>query len=250
MTHKTSWTKRYYIGTADGERIYMTAPKWDCGCYWSFGYLGNNNCHYHLDGLNKGKNQHLRDEILEHFDSSIFKNDSLLWEFTELALTAYALKEAAEVLGRGGSHTARNPLAETIINTKEVERINSEVLPKLFDAIEANLKANNEHNEFLESNSGMFVVTDGHRNQALEIMTYKQAVEYLEWQQKGGFNVSEFKIAKIKKGEIFKNGKGEDLVKLYDIETGELSVMLENDAFVTSANERLKKEIFDYRKGA
>ena len=60
---------------------------------------------------------------------------SNLWTFCELVKTAYALKEAAEVLGRGGSNYAENPLKEVIKNPSEVARINKVVLPALFDQL-------------------------------------------------------------------------------------------------------------------
>jgi hypothetical protein len=44
---------KVYLGTNDGESIYLSAPRWDCGWYWGFGYLGNSRCHYHVDGLTK-----------------------------------------------------------------------------------------------------------------------------------------------------------------------------------------------------
>ena len=59
-----------------------------------------------------------------------------LWKFCELVLTAYALKETAEVLGRGGSHMTENPCADIIKNKDEVKRINEIVLPAIFNQIE------------------------------------------------------------------------------------------------------------------
>ena len=37
----------------DHKPIYLDGFSWDCGWYWGFGYLGNKNCHYHVDGLEK-----------------------------------------------------------------------------------------------------------------------------------------------------------------------------------------------------
>ena len=31
------------------ENIYLTDFKWACGWYWSGGYLGNRNSHFHFD---------------------------------------------------------------------------------------------------------------------------------------------------------------------------------------------------------
>ena len=58
-----------------------------------------------------------------------------LWAFCELALTIYTLKETAEVLGRGGSHMAKNPCADLIKDTGEVARINKLVIPTCLDTL-------------------------------------------------------------------------------------------------------------------
>lgn len=125
--------KKVLIGINDGENIYLSAPSWDCGWYWGFGYLGNRNCHYHVDGLNKKINLH--DALIEHFGKSLTIRESKLWEFSELFQTFYTLRETAEVLGRGGSHLTSNPCKDIIINKDEVERINNIVLPSIFIAI-------------------------------------------------------------------------------------------------------------------
>mgnify|MGYP003385921337 FL=1 len=249
---KTNWTKEYTLGKVDGANIRLSAPSWDCGWYWGFGYLGNKNCHYHLSGLGKGENINFKDALAKHFDAgtSIFKHDGLTWTFCELVQTAYSLKETAETLGRGGSHYTTNPLAELIKNPAEVERINKEVLPAIFDAIEQTLKALQEHNEFLASTAGAFIVTDGHYNLTLDLMTWEQVQDYIAHQKRGGFDVSKIKLGKIKRGDVFKTGKGNDLVKYYDLETGDCRVMLCNSIFTKEANEAFEAKIFEYRKAA
>jgi hypothetical protein len=78
------------------------------------------------------------------FDSKVKKEkgvkycrftNSQLWTLCELMETVYSLKEAAEVLGRGGSHYTTNPCADIIQNKAERDRINSEVLPAIFAEI-------------------------------------------------------------------------------------------------------------------
>lgn len=136
---RTSFIDIFLMGKHNDERIYLSPPSWDCGWYWGFGYLGNRNCHYHMDGLMKDTN--LFDGIKKHFgDTLTIKNDSDLWQFCELMGTFYTLKEAAEVLWRGGSHYTTNPITDKIKNEKEVARINNEVMPALFDAIHAIIK--------------------------------------------------------------------------------------------------------------
>ena len=135
-----------------GEVIYLTLPTWDCGWYWSFGYLGNKDCHYHLssyqdkqhvftlaDGgiklLTERRNKCMYDCLLEDYELNP-KLVGSLWRFCELAQTAYALKDAAKVLGRGGSHITTNPCADVIKSAQEVERINRVALPAAFAEIE------------------------------------------------------------------------------------------------------------------
>jgi len=133
MKTLSNYPAKLLIGINDDQKIYLTAPSWDCGWYWGFGYLGNTNCHYHVDGLSKDKN--LFDAFKEHFGSSLIVRDSQLWTLCELFNTFYALKSTAEVLGRGGSHMTTNPCADVIINKEETERINSIVLPAIFEEI-------------------------------------------------------------------------------------------------------------------
>ena len=127
------YKKKTFLGEHNGERIYLTAPSWDCGWYWGFGYLGNSDCHYHVDGLSKDKNLH--DGFLDHFGDSFVVSKDKVWEFAELFQTFYTLKETAEVLNKGGSYLSKNPCSEIIKNPDEVKRINEVVLPEIFDAI-------------------------------------------------------------------------------------------------------------------
>jgi hypothetical protein len=121
------------LGINDGENIYLSDPTWDCGWYWGFGYLGNKNCHYHLSGLPKQYNTDMKTALDLHFGDTLRIAPSEKWLFAELVQTAYALKETAEVLGRGGSHLTTNTLCELIKNPAEVERINKVLLPAIFD---------------------------------------------------------------------------------------------------------------------
>lgn len=148
MKTLSNYKSKIYLGTVNNERIYLSAPSWDCGWYWGFGYLGNMNCHYHVDGLTKIKNYNFEKSVWEyefvnlydgfkkHFgDSFIVKNDSDIWTLAELFKTWYTLKETAEVLGSGSAHMTTNPCKDIIINKDEVTRINGIVLPQIFEEI-------------------------------------------------------------------------------------------------------------------
>lgn len=142
MSPTTIWKNAIFFGTRkhDNAKINLSAPSWDCGWYWSFGYLGNDCEHYHLDNYNtpywlqEKQNRNMYDALKNDYIlvPKIYEN---LWVFCELSLTIYTLKETAEVLGRGGSHMTTNPCKDIIINTDEVTRINNFVLPTLFDKL-------------------------------------------------------------------------------------------------------------------
>lgn len=157
------------LGYNDKEPIYLSPPKWDCGWYWGWGYLGNNNCHYHVDGLKKiskynhDKNVHeyefvnLKDGFDKHFGNTFIIRPSHRWQFAELFESFYSLKEIAEVYNRGGSYLTTNPCRDIIKNLDEVKRINEIVLPAIFEQtyniIEQNLKNADIFNELIDLNT-------------------------------------------------------------------------------------------------
>ena len=132
--YSTKWTERRYLGKRkeDGRMIYIAPPTWDCNWYWSFGYLKATGEHFHL--RNYG-NLNWKDALERDYTLNVKLRGDNLWKFYELAKTAYGLKDAAEILGRGGCNVTDNPLTEVIKNKAEVDRINQIVLPQIFDAI-------------------------------------------------------------------------------------------------------------------
>ena len=76
-----------------------------------------------------------KDALERDYNLNVKLRGDNLWKFYELAKTAYTLKDAAEILGRGESYVTENPLVEVIKNKAEVDRINQIVLPQIFDAI-------------------------------------------------------------------------------------------------------------------
>ena len=127
---------KVYMGSNGGARIYLSRPKFDCDWYWGFGYLGNDRCHYHLNGVTEGKNINFRDALLAHFgDSFIIKDEALVWQFSEIVLTIYTLKKAAEMFYRGGSHMTTNPDAASLKKTEWVDEINNVLIPRQIAAL-------------------------------------------------------------------------------------------------------------------
>ena len=135
------------LGTSshfDGD-VFIVRPTWECGWYWGFGYLerwngreGDIDFHSHIDhefGTNKdGRRVNWYEGMQDLLDQGdVFVDDHDRWKFLEIVKTIYNLKMTAEVLGRGGSHYASNPLADEIKHHNEVRRINNYLIPKLID---------------------------------------------------------------------------------------------------------------------
>ena len=134
MKTLATYKEKVLLGRVDGECIYLSAPSWDCGWYWGFGYLGNRNCHYHIDGLMKGQN--LYDGFKGHFgDSFKVTEDRDIWRLAELFTSFYALKESAGLFHRGGSHLTTNPCKEVLQRLDLHKEINEIMLPAIFHEI-------------------------------------------------------------------------------------------------------------------
>lgn len=133
------------LGKNDGQNIYLSPPSWDYGWYWGFGYLGNNDCHYHIDGLNKNINLH--DAIIEHFGNTLTVRPSDVWTLAELFKTFYDLKTVTSIL-KGSSGLTSNPCKNIILNIDEITRINNIVLPQVFEEI-YKILIRNQNNEKL-----------------------------------------------------------------------------------------------------
>lgn len=126
-----------------GESIHLSLPTWDCGWYWSFGYLGNQNCCYHLDSYQSeaGFGEHRNIDMFDALKSDYnlcpsLQEDNNLWKFCELSKTAYSLIEVAGIFNRGGSHYGPNPCAAALKNPEWVKHINEVLLPQIFLEIE------------------------------------------------------------------------------------------------------------------
>lgn len=159
-------TEDYYLigRDCDGKNVWLEKPSWDCGWYWGFGYLqtmcGNREpsrardiaTHTHWDSSVAASRTNAHDWFIETFGkptTDLFGypseaakgtrmcrfTDRQVWSLCELMATAYTLREAAEVLGRGKSNYSENPCVKVIKNTREAKRINSKVLPAIFAEI-------------------------------------------------------------------------------------------------------------------
>ena len=124
----------YYLLGMDENKVkyYLEKGKFDCGWYWSGGYIETFNkrktdidMHTHYD---TGEVNGLRFSYYDDFDK-IFKKctltDSEKWKFHELMHTFYTAKEAMKMSYRGGSHITTNPLSDLIQNKAVYDHYNN-----------------------------------------------------------------------------------------------------------------------------
>jgi len=115
------------LGTIDNERIYLSKHEWNCDWYWGFGYIGNRNCHYHLESL-----------LPEHDITKVFQDTKLTqgnwWIVKELFGQAYALKEAAQVY-RCGVLSTHSPGLTDLLKSPEKAAILNKDLELTLDTI-------------------------------------------------------------------------------------------------------------------
>lgn len=141
--------KEYYLlgkRKMDGKYLYLEKAHFDCGWYWGFGYVegftNNKNpeksrdisSHEHIDSLLFNKNMNGFDAFKELFEETPM-TDKELWKFLELMKSFYVAKEYSEMLYIGGAHYTQNPVSELIKNDDEYTRINTIILPKVFEEV-------------------------------------------------------------------------------------------------------------------
>lgn len=133
--------KYFLLGKKDGKKYYLQDFSWDCGWYWGLGYVETFNrlktdidSHQHFDGLFLAKQYEEKTiyHVNEFLDESVL-SDSESWELSDLFKSCYTLRETAELFGRGSSNYATPSVK--IKDEKLAERINKEILPKLFERI-------------------------------------------------------------------------------------------------------------------
>lgn len=131
----------------EGIRYYLQKSEWACDWYWSFGCIDYAHGWTHFDSLfgkdpDNGSSVNLHDGFKKVLVESPLYNkkdpdEKKLWQLCDLMATAYTLKEAAEVLGRGGSHYTSNvPCRDIVQDETYTKHLNEDVLPKLFMQIE------------------------------------------------------------------------------------------------------------------
>lgn len=145
---RKAFGKNVYLLGKDrlGTHYWLKEASWDCDWYWGFGYVRTYTndkhpensrdieSHQHFESLFFNKEKNGRD-MFDTFFLETPLNDKEKWQLIELMKTFYTLQKYSELLYIGGSHYTENPLKETLRNKEEYDRINKEVLPKLFEEV-------------------------------------------------------------------------------------------------------------------
>jgi hypothetical protein len=148
---ETGFTRAIFLGKLHGEDVFLAPPSWDCGWYWGFGYIRNRNLHTHYNCLclKKLEKYNYKKQVYEltdfihileqnpNFQTTLSRSKQ--WQLSDYMKSFYALKEASEVLGRGSSHYT-GQVNTSIKNTSMSRKIDSVILPKLFNDIYLLLK--------------------------------------------------------------------------------------------------------------
>lgn len=139
--------KVYLLGVdKEGDQHYLVEASWDCGWYQGFGYVEtftNNKhpylsadvkSHSHFDYLffNKGCCAH--DAFKKYFKDTPL-SDKEIWKLTDLMISFYRFKEAAETLRHGYSNQTESAKLPEVQNTKMEKEINEKILPAIFKEI-------------------------------------------------------------------------------------------------------------------
>lgn len=135
--------KYFLLGKKDGKKYYLEDFSWDCDWYWGLGYVETFNrlktdidSHQHFNGLFLAKQYEGKTiyHINDFLDESVL-TDSQAWELSDLFKSCYTLRETAEIFGRGKSNFSSVDNKANFKDEKLAERINKEILPKLFERI-------------------------------------------------------------------------------------------------------------------
>ncbi len=126
---------KLWLGQIEGYgSVFIEKHKWDCSWYWAFGYLGNNQCHFHIESLITRPETYNPNwtEVTEQFTSTWLTQDQW-WILRDLFIQAYALKKAAACYRHGGYQT-ESARPHNIIS-KDLENTLNADLEKLLDNI-------------------------------------------------------------------------------------------------------------------
>lgn len=132
--------KVYFLGLdADGDEMWLEAPSWRCGWYWSIGYIRT--YRQTRDMTDIGLFDYLFpnwESFVEGFNDSPFTKDEK-WSIYEDMKELYTLRKYADMMhySRAGIAEGTKTLKkEKDNNAKEYERINNILIPNVWKELE------------------------------------------------------------------------------------------------------------------
>lgn len=126
---------KYYLGVNNlNEDVYLEKPSWDCDWYWGFGYITSYSSLTHWDYIVQEAHCNAFDAIKKYFKTLAISDDAL-WKLCDYMQSYYTLRSAADLFYSGNS----NYTSDVKVSFKDksfYEKINEELLPNLFKAID------------------------------------------------------------------------------------------------------------------
>lgn len=140
-----SKTSALLLGSKDKEKFWLTPPSFDCLWSWDFGYVGNRNCHMHIDNPFVGKIDYYNHEsntweqtdyIHNLYDSPALDNTTFSssegWQLSDLFKQFYLLQKMAEFAHREkpGCHITTSPVNHGSLKSL-YKKLNTIMIPKV-----------------------------------------------------------------------------------------------------------------------
>lgn len=134
--------KKYYLlgkRREDGRKVWLEESSWDCDWYWGFGYVEifsykykDIDEHTHFDSLFL---HNILDSWKEYFEDSVLEEKDI-YALCDIMKLCYTIRNYSDILHRGAGISSNTKGLKLIYeNDKEYDRINKEVLPKLFNEV-------------------------------------------------------------------------------------------------------------------
>lgn len=138
----------YLLGRdKQGQYVWLEKASWDCGWYWSAGYLHtftNNEhptrskdlaSHAHFNSVFMKGPAFTKKAFEEYFEETTLTEDEM-WILCDYMETCYTLKDAAELFHHGYSWQTPKAFIDSLKSEEMEARINKVLLPELFKRIE------------------------------------------------------------------------------------------------------------------
>lgn len=147
MMDVSNGEKNFFLGlNANGDKMWLEAPSWRCGWYWSIGCVKTYQQNWmpskarditdinHFDYLFPAWK-----DFVECFETTPFTKDEK-WEIYEYMKELYTLRHYADMMNRGSAHITEGSKTlkeEQKNNIKEYNRINDILIPNIWKELEA-----------------------------------------------------------------------------------------------------------------